>query len=140
MGASDSLAVVSAVAECSMYLLVQNDKNGALEDTEEELVQVATDTAQIFIDCLSYYLTTPSRGSASMSGEIELSSTLVRDLYKLGNLSADRRNCKFVRVQDWFWNEGIASIFQDLNDNAIQRLRSLVDGMAKVKRNDDSLS
>lgn len=140
VGASDSLAVVSAVAECSMYLLVQNDKSGALEETGEELVQVvATDTAQVFLDCLSYYLTTPSRGSASMSGEIELSSTLVRDLYKLGNLSTDRRNCKFIRVQDWFWNEGIASIFQDLNDTAIQRLRSLVDGMAKVKRNDDSL-
>ena len=66
MGTADAMAIVSAVTECSMYLLVKNDTNGNIvaEEKDEEGGEhaLAMDIAQIFLDCLSYYLTTPSRG------------------------------------------------------------------------------
>lgn len=139
MGTADAMAIVSAVTECSMYLLVKNDTNGNIvaEEKDEEGGEhaLAMDIAQIFLDCLSYYLTTPSRGSASMDGEKELSSTLIRDICKLGSLPSDRKNCKFARIKTWFWKEGMSTIIEYLNTTSIRRLRSLVDGVAKVGRN-----
>ena len=131
MGTADSMAIVSAVTECSMFLLVRNNKNANLK-AEEDVEDLPMDLAQIFLDSLSYYLTTPSGGSASLLVENDLAATLIRDLFKLDTLSIDRTDCKFAQVRSWFWGEGMASAMEDTNRTAIRRLRSLLDGMVEV--------
>lgn len=132
VGTADAMAIVVAVVECSMYLLVQNngnDSEGKGEEADERLL--ATDLAQFFLDCLSFYLNTPSRGSSSMDSEKNLCSTLVRDIYKLDQLPSGRKTTKFYLIQTWFWNEGLATVLRDMNATSTRRLYNLLNGLAK---------
>ena len=140
------MAIVAAVAECAMYLLVQQKKNtgegsnGNNDNNDDEENQsevdaneIAMDMSQIFLDCLTYYLTVHSGGSASVSAEKELSITLIRDLHKLDTLPLNRDSCKFSRVRSWFWSEGISSALSEFDRKAMFKLSAILDGMNNLR-------
>ena len=136
------MAIVTAVAECSMYLLVQSknmdgekvsgtDKDDDNEDRMDR-DEIAIDMSQIFLDCVTYYLKLSSGGSASLSAERNLSATLIRDLYKLDTLK-NKDSCKFSGIKSWFWSEGISSALSELDRKAMSRLSGILDGMKGVR-------
>lgn len=141
VSSTDAMAIVSSVTECTIYLLVQEDAKStmATENYDQERNHaLAKEYAQIFLDCLSHYLTGARRGSAPTTAENELCSTLIRDIFKLHNLPSDRKPCKFSCVTAWFWGEGMKSVMKDLNAMSVMRLRPLVDGIAKMAKNMES--
>ena len=145
VGAADSMAIVAAVGECAMYLLVKKNKNtgeksnGNTEDNDDEdnnevdKDEIAMNMSQLFLDCLTYYLTVNSGGSASLSAEKKLSTSLIRDLHKLDTLPLDRDSCKFSRVRSWFWSEGISSALSEFDRKAMFKLSAILDGMNNLR-------
>lgn len=114
-----------------MYLLVKKNKNNHNEDVEDDL-DIGMDIGQIFLDCFAYYLTTNFGGSASASAENTLRLTLIRDLQKLNSLTPETNSCIFFRVYEWFWSEGIGSVFDSLHNDALYRLSKILDGMRET--------
>ena len=129
------MGIVSAVTECSMYLLLQSNSNGKhkMQQEADEDIEVAKDVAQLFLECLSYFVGSSAATSSSALAEKEVVSTLIRDLCKLENLPLDRKDCRFHTVREWFWSEGLSSVVVDLNSTAIQRLTTLLSEMAGAR-------
>jgi hypothetical protein len=129
------MAIVAASTECAMYLLIKrNQKHHADDDGDDDVdddFDIATDICQIFLDCFAYYLTSNLGGTASASAEKTLRLTLIRDLQKLNSLSPERNSCIFFRVCEWFWSEGIGSVFDSLDGDSLHKLSVILDGMSK---------
>mmetsp|Transcript_5259 Transcript_5259/g.10027 ORF Transcript_5259/g.10027 Transcript_5259/m.10027 type:complete len:1897 (-) Transcript_5259:139-5829(-) len=125
---ADSIAIVAASTECAMYLLVKKNHDNSADDVEDDL-EIGMDICQIFLDCFAYYLSSNFSGTASASAEKVLRLTLLRDLQKLNALTPECDSCIFSRVHEWFWSEGICSVFDSLNDNALNKLSTILDGM-----------
>jgi len=138
IGVADTSAIIAAVAECVSFLLLRrlsrpeeksdrrnkDDEASTVEKTEKDdegdTEKGIKETAQYFIDALSYYLVTPKLPKASS----ELPQCLARDLYKLDSASYERDDCAMADVKGWFWEEGIPSVMAIDNSNG-EMLRRL---------------
>lgn len=122
------MSIVSAVAECAMFNLVQKLQ---LESENENEV-LTKEVGQQFLDCVEYFLMIDTIGSAATISYQALCATLVRDLCKLDSLGVDV-NCRFLAVRDWFWSVGLQTVLGNVRGNGICRLTELLMGVQNLR-------
>jgi hypothetical protein len=114
-----------------MYLLVReiSNKDEENDNVNQEEFEIANDIAQMFVDCLSFYLTSKSTTSSSFAAEKELTNTIVRDIQKLNNISKHKK-CHFNIIRDWFWREGFVNAIEE---TLPLRIKALIDGVDEIE-------
>uniref|UniRef100_A0A7S3Q3Y5 E3 ubiquitin-protein ligase listerin n=1 Tax=Chaetoceros debilis TaxID=122233 RepID=A0A7S3Q3Y5_9STRA len=137
VGTADTIAIVSAAAECSMYLLICTNKSDERKVEDEDVYKdSAQDISQTFLDSLSFYLSVSEGSTALFAAKEHLASVLSRGLFKLNNLSIDRNRCLFLEVRDWFWDKGIITALnatEDFELSGSRKITKLVRWMTSEK-------
>eukprot|EP00804_Cyclotella_cryptica_P003277 CCRYP_010525-RA/>CCRYP_010525-RA protein AED:0.01 eAED:0.01 QI:921/1/1/1/1/1/3/599/1584 len=104
VGAMDTSAILSSVAECVTYLMLRRPKDSDTTFTTESW----TACGQLFLDCLSYFLNeAPYSGFGPGASSLdELCTTIARDLIRLDAASFDDGTTDrgITQIQSFFWN------------------------------------
>ena len=138
ISASDAAAIVSAVSECSTYLLLKTN-DGIINETDGAL---SIEIAQAFLESLLYYLNVPSGGSTAVIAENYLQNTLVKDICKFNSLGSAKTNCNFYHIQNWFWREGLLNTilcYEEMSEDVLRRLTALVEGINQTVTQENRL-
>jgi len=124
---TDTALLLEALVECSTYLLLRRrtipttttttTTTTTFEEVGDE--EGAKTTAQLFLNALSYHLTTVAPPSA-MSANQTLAMTLCQDLVKLDQAALDRTGCALYTIREWFWGEAVGVV---LNQAVLQEDR-----------------
>eukprot|EP00978_Attheya_sp_CCMP212_P027812 scaffold94085_cov59-Attheya_sp.AAC.1 len=117
---TDTALLLEALVECATYLLLRRrtiPTTTTFEEVGDE--EGAKATAQLFLNALSYHLTTVAPPSAMVANET-LAMTLCQDLVKLDQAALDRTGCTLYTVREWFWGEAVGAV---LNQAVLQEDR-----------------
>ena len=127
VGSTDTAIVVCTVTECSSFLLLRRFHDDKNEHTMSQ--EISLDIAQVFLDAISHFM------KHHQSFSKDLVDTLVRDVYHLESLANGRKDCCFSKVQEWFWDDGLLSIFfqgEEMRIGIVEGFVTLVRGIDEM--------
>ncbi|KAL7486519.1 hypothetical protein ACHAW6_012114 [Cyclotella cf. meneghiniana] len=105
VGAMDTAAILSSVAECVTYLMLRRPSNSGTTFTIESW----TACGQFFLDCLSHFLNeSPDSGFGPGASSLdELCTTIARDLTRLDAASVDdgTNDRGITQIKSFLWSD-----------------------------------